>query len=43
VFSVKESLVRKFQPVDGHFEADFDVTLTPARQARTIVAPTTSR
>jgi protocatechuate 3,4-dioxygenase beta subunit len=43
VFSVKESLVRKFQPVDGPFEADFDVTLTPARQARTIVAPTTSR
>ena len=43
VFSVKESLVRKFQPVNGHYEADFDVTLTPAREARTIVAPTTSR
>jgi protocatechuate 3,4-dioxygenase beta subunit len=40
VFSVKESLVRKFEPIDGHFETGFDVTLTPAREARTIVAPT---
>jgi catechol 1,2-dioxygenase len=43
VFSVRESLVRKFEPVNGHFEADFDITLTPAREARTIVAPTSGR
>ena len=43
VFSVRDSLVRKFRPENGHFAADFDVTLTPAREARTIVAPTSGR
>ena len=41
VFSVRESLVRPFEPSGANnYAADFDVMLMPSQENRTIVAPT---